>query len=979
MVYRWRYKTKNIEVTRVSLYTKMCSQKKTPGGCCGGGPSKGHHGDEEEKAKKSNKRSCCAQLRCTKVGAEEHPEHGNCKEPHSHEVEVEEHNDRGGCEQPHNHGAEADSDDDHGCCEQPHSHEAEAGKDDCCKRPRSHAAELGDDAATNTSSISIHSDPEKGNAGYEHVVLSVQGLTCSGCESKLSRSLIALPYIHNIQTSLVLSLAEFDLDLSAGSVAGVIRAIRRTTGFRCERLSSGAAASGGTGVQEVEVVVQGRPEAFVAVAEEMKGVREAVPVDRRTVRIQYDAKVIGVRDLLSSFPDFLATIAPPRPPPSLAAGRRHVRSTAWMTFFSACLTIPVLVMAWAPLPGDKLAYGSASLALATLVQFIVAGPFYLSAIKSLIFTHVIEMDLLIVISTTAAYVFSVVSFAFQVRGHPLSTGSFFETSTLLVTLIMVGRLVSAFARQWAVESISIKSLQATSAILVSPGGRGEQEIDTRLLQYGDIFKVVPDSRVATDGEVLSGVTEIDESMVTGEARLVEKRPGNTVVAGSVNGLGTVMVRLTRLPGENTISDIASMVDEAKSSRPKIQEIADRVASYFVPAILGITLLTFVIWIAMGRLVWRVSVKSATITAITYAIPVLVVSCPCAIGLAVPMVVVVAGGIAAERGLIFKSAHVIETARKVSHVIFDKTGTLTQGKLAVVAEIYFADSQELSAALAYGVTMDIKHPVSHAVSKHLKARGFAPAPVENVSSIPGKGVKGTWEGETIRGGNSRWLGAHDIPKVQSLLRQGLTVFCLTRNAQLLAVFGLEDSLRPDARSVISTLTARGIAVSIVSGDDKAAVGLLAAELGVPTHRVRAECSPKDKQQYVKAACEASAAETVLFCGDGTNDAVAIAQATIGVHVNEGTDVARSAADAVLIRPALAGILTLIDLSAASYRRIVFNFAWSFIYNTFAILLATGAFVRARIPPEYAGLGELVSVLPVIAVAVVFRWTARKSLG
>ncbi|KAH0537835.1 hypothetical protein FGG08_005448 [Glutinoglossum americanum] len=856
-------------------------------------------------------------------------------------------------------------------------HEGEAEEEyscGCCKHAGCHTVE--DNTAAN---ISISSDPEKYIAGHEHVILRVQGPTRSGCESQLSRSLSSLPYIHNITTSLVLSLIEFDLDLSANSVEGVICTIKRMTGFECERVSAVAAAPEGRGgVQEVEVIVASGAETFVGVAEVMVGVREAFVVDKQTVRIHYDPAVLGARDLLNSFSDFPVTIAPPRPPPSLADGRRHLRRTAWMTVVSACLTIPVLVMAWAPLRGNRLGYDSASLALATLVQFVVAGPFYVRSIKSLIFAHVIEMDLLIVISTSAAYVFSVVSFALQVRGHPLPTGQFFEASTLLVTLIMVGDLVSESARQWAVESISIESLQAMSAILVLPNGKGEQEIDARLLQYGDTFKVVPDSRVVTDGEVLSGATEIDESMVTGEARLVEKSPGCTVIAGSVNGAGTLLVRLTRLPGENTINEIANMVGEAKSSKPKIQEIADHIAGYFVPVILTITFLTFTIWIIIGRLVRRVTISSAVITAITYAIPVLVVSCPCAIGLAVPMVVMFAGGIAAERGVIFKSAHVIETARKVSHVIFDKTGTLTQGKLTVVAEIYIADSRELSASLAFGITVDIKHPVSYAVAKHLKTQGFAPAPVEYVRSLPGKGVQGVWEGEAVRGGNSRWLGMHHLPEVTPLLCRGLTVFCLTHNDKPLAVYGLEDSLRPDAKVVVSTLAARGIAVSIVSGDDKAAVGTLAAELGVPDYRVRAECSPKDKQTYVKTAC-GDGTETVLFCGDGTNDAVALAQATIGVHVNEGTDVAQSAADAVLIRPSLSGILMLIDLSAASYRRFVFNFAWSFIYNTIAILLAAGAFVLARIPPAYAGLGELVSVLPVVLVAVVFRWTARKSLG
>jgi Cd2+-exporting ATPase len=266
------------------------------------------------------------------------------------------------------------------------------------------------------------------------------------------------------------------------------------------------------------------------------------------------------------------------------AGSKHVRQVGYMTLLSVTLTIPVLVLAWAPLPEKKIAYGSASLALATIVQVIIAGPFYPTALKSLVFSKTIEMDLLIVLSTSAAFIF-VISFGYLVTGHPLSTGQFFETSTLLVTLIMVGRYVSALTRQKAVESVSVRSLQVPTAILMTEDGSDETEIDARLLQYGDVFKVVPDSTVPTDGTVMSGSSELDESMITGESRPVEKHVGSGVIAGSRNGSGTLAVRLTRLPGDNTINTIARMLDEAKLSKPKLQGIADCVASYFVPVVI----------------------------------------------------------------------------------------------------------------------------------------------------------------------------------------------------------------------------------------------------------------------------------------------------------------------------------------------------------------------------------------------------------
>jgi Cu2+-exporting ATPase len=426
-------------------------------------------------------------------------------------------------------------------------------------------------------------DIEKDTVITEHVTLSVEGLTCVGCENKLFRSLSAIPGIHNLQTSLVMSQAEFDVDADADSVSEVIREVAKTTGFACQRVH--------TQGQSLDVLVPGDARDFIN-QKRPHGVEAMVALDKQTVRITYDAKLIGARDLLKNTFDAAITVAPPRPYVELESGGKHVRQTAYMTAFSAALTIPVLVLAWAPLPQHEILYGAISLALATIVQIVVAGPFYPSAFKALLFTRVIEMDLLIVLSISTAYIFSVIAFVYEVRGHPLSTGEFFETTTLLVTLIMLGRLVSAFARHKAVESISIRSLQIGTALLVDCDGLGGQEIDARLLQYGDIFKVIPDSRIATDGIVISGESEVDESNVTGEAAPVEKSAGSNIIAGCFNGSGTLIVRLTRLPSENTISEIATMVDAAKFSKPKVQQLADRVASYFVPVVVILTLITF---------------------------------------------------------------------------------------------------------------------------------------------------------------------------------------------------------------------------------------------------------------------------------------------------------------------------------------------------------------------------------------------------
>ncbi|KAL2173737.1 E1-E2 ATPase-domain-containing protein [Thermothelomyces heterothallicus CBS 202.75] len=849
--------------------------------------------------------------------------------------------------------------------------------DSCCAevRPVSHVNEvkefLSDVANATTDLEKAFARNEK-----EHVILSISGMTCTGCETKLVRTLGVHPAVRNLKTSLVLSRAEFDV-IGAASVVDVMKHLERTTEFKCERVKNKGSS--------LDILAPDGDAAAFINRPWPDGVTEVRLVDKKTVNVSFDPKIIGARDLVRhGWADGQVNLAPPRPDLTLEAGSRHVRHVGYMTLLSACLTVPVLVMAWAPLPERDIAYDSASLVLATIVQFVIAGPFYPKALKSFIFSRIIEMDLLIVLSTSTAYIFSVVSFAYLVSGRPLPTGEFFETSTLLVTLIMVGRWVAALARQKAVKSISVRSLQTPTALLVNDDGE-ETEIDARLLQYGDVFKVVPDSRIPTDGTVVSGSSEADESMITGESRAVEKHAKSPVIAGSVNGSGTLRVRVTRLPGDNTISTIAGMVDEAKLSKPKIQDLADRVASYFVPVVVALTIITLVVWIAIGVAVRQQPGKEATIRAITYAIAVLIVSCPCAIGLAVPMVIVIASGVAAERGVIFKSAVSIEVAHRTSHVILDKTGTITEGKPSVAREWYAEGNQDTTKSLLLGLVGSIKHPVSAAVATHLKTQGVSPSLVSEPKTLTGRGVEGVVEGSgsLLRAGNSRWLNLDSDPEVQSVLSQGYTAFCFTIAGSVAAIFGLQDSIRPDAASTVKTLLERGISVHIISGDDDGAVRSVGAQLGIAETNLRSRCTPSDKQAYIKGLLEGTLSPNqtkkrkkpvVLFCGDGTNDAIALAQATIGVHMNEGgTDVANSAADVVLMRPKLAGILTILAVSEKSTRRIAFNFGWSFVYNLFAILLAAGAFVHARIPPEFAGLGELVSVLPVIAAAVMLRWS------
>jgi Cu2+-exporting ATPase len=505
------------------------------------------------------------------------------------------------------------------------------------------------------------------------------------------------------------------------------------------------------------------------------------------------------------------------------------------------------------------------------------------------------------------------------------------------------------------------------------------ELDARLLEYGDRLRIPAHTRIVTDGEVLEGESAVDESMITGETIPVRKQPGNSIVAGTINGPGILEAKLLRLPGENSIAEVSQLVQNAVAAKPKVQDLADRVASYFIPAVIAVSLVVFAIWLAIVLKVRHGDGGGAIGIAITYAIAVLAVSCPCALGLAVPMVLVIACGVSARLGVIIKAADALEKCFKATDIVFDKTGTLTNGHLKVVHEQTFSDalSHAEILGLAKALVEKNEHPVSAALSVYLAQRPSADTSLENVNSIPGAGIQCRWRGSMVKAGNPYWLGLKEHTAMISLLQKGMTYLCLTYENKLLAVWGLQSTLRQEAAATIAELQRSHITCHIVSGDAPKAVEEVALSLGLEMQNTWSRRSPAEKQQYVKDL--QALGKKVVFCGDGTNDAIAVAQADIGIQIGSASDVTSAVADVVLLG-GLDGVVTLLELSRRAFRRIRFNFVWTFVYNTFAILLAAGAFVKVRIPPAYAGLGEIVSIAPVILVAASLVWTRKqKSIG
>ena len=402
-----------------------------------------------------------------------------------------------------------------------------------------------------------------------------------------------------------------------------------------------------------------------------------------------------------------------------------------------------------------------------------------------------------------------------------------------------------------------------------------------------------------------------------------------------------------------------------TQRARLQDVADHVASWFVPVVASVAVIVIIVWVIVGFKIRNYGGGKAISNAITYAVATLAVSCPCALGLAVPMVLVVAGGIAARNGVIIKSAECTEQSRRVTDVVFDKTGTITEGDLDVMNEEYFTINRAEAIAICKTLVAGNKHPVSLAVAKQLEQRATPEVTLANVHVIPGSGVQATLDGAKICAGNPRWTETSAHATVARLQDGGMTLLVVTRNTKPIAMFGLQTRLRAEATRVVAQLKSRGISVHLVSGDQERAVEAVAAQVGIL--HVASQCTPAEKRDYVAGLM--ADGKKVMFVGDGTNDAVAVTQADVGVQlasVLSASEVTRGAADVILLN-GLEGIPFLLQISGVAFRRMAFNFAWSATYNVLAILLASGAFVDVRIPPAYAGLGEIVSVLPVIVAA------------
>lgn len=505
-----------------------------------------------------------------------------------------------------------------------------------------------------------------GEDGRRAMKMSIQGMDCPSCGKRVAAALLTLPSVREPKVNTFAGEATLLYSDTVIAAADIARRATTLTGFRCEAIDERDSS-----LTNPDAAASRIRRLRVRISATQPGVPWDIPVplgvtihsakrsgkDKWICDVDYEPKVIQPRAVLANFAQFDGVHIPQSHGGTSNVVRKDLVNLLIRTTISSVCCIPVLILSWAPIPYHPIAYGSINLVLTTIIQLYVALPIYSSALRSMFLQHIIDMDLLVVMSTSIAYIYSVVAFALQAAGHKFSD-QFFETSALLVTLIMLGRLVSAYARRRASSALDdLAALQPREVILVHPSAYGPSTswISEELVHTGDVLRILPDTLVPTDGTVAVGSSEVDESSITGESIPVAKQPGSALIAGTLNLSGVLEMQITRVPAESTLADIARLMRDAQDAAAAlpVQDRADRVAAHLAPVVLVLSIATFAVWMFVGVYVRHGTRQAAGIAALKYAIAVMVISCPCAIALAVPMVVVLAVSVAAKRGVLFK--------------------------------------------------------------------------------------------------------------------------------------------------------------------------------------------------------------------------------------------------------------------------------------------------------------------------------------